>query len=190
MIRSIYVYGNDILREECKEIDDTYEGLDSLIEDMFETMAAANGVGLAAPQIGLNIRLFVCDVSTFYSDAEDLAEVGQGAETEPYRRVFINPEIVGRSQDEDLYLEGCLSLPGINENVMRPTNIILRYFDENFVQHTSIFDTMWARVIQHEYDHIEGKVFTDRVAPLRRQLLRSKLQGLTRGNYNAEYKTK
>lgn len=190
MILPIYLYGNEVLKKECDDIEKDYEGLDSLIDNMFETMYAADGIGLAAPQIGRDIALFVIDISGFYEDEEDREEIGEDAEGEPFKRVFINAEIIDSSDNLEPYNEGCLSLPGINENVMRPDWIVLRYFDENFVEHTGKFDAMWARVIQHEYDHLCGKVFTDRVALIRRQLVRSKLQAITRGNHKAHYRVK
>ncbi len=190
MILPIYVYGNDVLKIESEDIDSGYEGLETLIENMYETMYAADGIGLAAPQIGKNINLFVVDINGFYEDEEDREGIAEDAASAPFKRVFINPEIVESSEKLEPYSEGCLSVPGINENVNRPDWIVLRYLDENFVEHTEKFDDMWARVIQHEYDHLLGKVFTERVAPLRRQLIRSKLQGIMRGNYSARYRCK
>ncbi len=190
MILPIYVFGNDVLKKDCKDIESGFEGLETLIENMFETMYAADGIGLAAPQIGRDINLFVVDISGFYQSEEDRETIAEDAQSAPFKRVFINPEIVESSEDLVPYSEGCLSVPGINENVNRPDWIVLRYLDENFVEHTLKFDDMWARVIQHEYDHLRGKVFTERVAPLRRQLIRSKLQGIVRGNYSAHYRCK
>lgn len=190
MILPIYVYGNDVLKAECHEIDKDYEGLDALIENMFTTMYEADGIGLAAPQIGRDIKLFVCDINGFYEDEEDRAEIGVDAQGEPFKRVFINAEILESGEELEPYNEGCLSVPGINENVMRPKWVIVKYMDENFVEHTEKFDAMWARVIQHEYDHLLGKVFTDRISTLRRQLVRSKLTAIARGNFRARYRCK
>lgn len=185
MILPIYIYGSDVLRADCKDIEQNYANLAELLENMFQTMKAADGVGLSANQIGLPIRVFVCDV-------EDLADdLGPNVpEGDPYRRVFINPEILELSGEEEPYKEGCLSLPGINENVIRPTVVKIRYRDENWVEHTHIFDGFWARVIQHEYDHLNGKVFSDHLAPIRKNMIKSKLMGLTRGNFSAKYRCK
>lgn len=185
MILPIYIYGEQVLREQCGPIDRSYAGLDKLLRDMFETLKAADGVGLSAPQVGLPIRLFICNVEDWADDLGDNVPEG-----DRYRRVFINPEIVKLEGENELFLEGCLSLPGINENVMRPTVVTIRYMDENWVEHTHTFDKSWARVIQHEYDHIEGKLFSDHLAPIRRNMIKSKLMGLTRGNYKAKYRCK
>lgn len=188
-ILPIYTYGQDVLRTESKEITKEYPHLEQLIGNMYETMYNADGVGISACQVGIPIRLFVIDVSDFYDD-EELAKVGEGAQKERFKRVFINPEILEFSQAEEPYREGCLSVPGINENVIRPVAIKLRYLDENFVEHTELFDTMFARVIQHEYDHLNGELFSDHVAPIRKQMLRSKLAAMSKGNFKASYRCK
>lgn len=190
MILPIYTYGKDVLREESQEVTPEYENLDALVENMFQTMYAADGIGLSACQIGLALELFVVDITGFYEDEEELVTIGEGAQGAPFKRVFINPEIIESSTKLEPYNEGCLSLPGINENVMRPDWIVLRYEDENFELREQRFDGMWARVIQHEYDHVLGKVFTDRLAPLRRQLVRSKLQSIAKGIHKAQYRCK
>lgn len=181
MIYPIVVYGAPVLRKETQPLTPEYPELDKLIEDMFQTMYSAQGVGLAAPQIGKSLRLFVVDASP-WSDEEPALE--------GFRRAFINPEIYERFGDEELFNEGCLSLPGIHEDVLRHVSIRMRYLDEKFAQHDEVFSGHAARVIQHEYDHLEGKVFTDRLSPLRRSLLRGKLAGLEKGKYKASYKTK
>lgn len=188
-ILPIFTYGQDVLKEQSQPIKSDYLNLEQLIDNMYETMYNADGVGLSACQIGLPIRLFVVDVTDFY-DEQELATIGEGAENERFKRVFINPEIIESSEVEEPYKEGCLSIPGINENVVRPVSIRMRYLDENFVEHIELFDTMFARVIQHEYDHLQGKVFTDRVAPIRKQMLRSKLQTMAKGNFKAAYRCK
>ncbi len=190
MILPIYVYGQEVLKTECEDITKDYEGLKPLIDNMFQTMYEADGIGLAAPQVGLDISLFVVDIAAFYEDEDEPEVIGEGCAGAPFKRVFINPEIIEWSEEQEPYNEGCLSVPGINENVMRPISIVMTYDDENFVEHTERFDGMWARVIQHEYDHLCGMVFTDRVAPIRRQMVRSKLQAIARGNYNARYRCK
>ena len=181
MIYPIVIFGADVLRKPSVEIDADYPELKKLIEDMFLTMKQAEGVGLAAPQIGKNIRLFVVDCSPWGDEDEACKD---------YRRAFINPEIYEVSEETELFNEGCLSLPGLHEDVRRPIAIKMRYLDENFEEHDELFDGFRARVLQHEYDHLDGKVFTDRLAPPRRQLLKSKLLGLAKGKYRAAYKTK
>ncbi|WP_295938107.1 peptide deformylase [uncultured Alistipes sp.] len=181
MIYPIVIYGSDILRKECEPISSDYPDVKKLIGDMFLTLAEAEGVGLAAPQIGKNIRLFIVDCSPWGEDNPECAD---------YKRAFINPEIYAYSDEKKNYYEGCLSFPGINADVARSVTIRMRYLDENFVEHDEEFHGLKAWVIQHEYDHIEGVVFTDRISPLRRNLLKSKLMNLAKGKYNCTYKTK
>ena len=181
MIYPIVIYGNQVLRKVSENIDASYPDFKKLVEDMWITLGEASGVGLAAPQIGKNIRLFVVDCSPWGEEDEACKD---------YRRAFINPEIYEVSEETDLFNEGCLSLPGLHEDVRRPIAVKMRYLDENFEEHDELFDGFRARVIQHEYDHLDGKVFTDRLAPLRRQLLKSKLLGMAKGKYRAAYKTK
>ena len=181
MIYPIVVYGSPVLRAQSRDIDRDYPELDKLIEDMFATMYNADGVGLAAPQIGKNIRLFVIDATPWADEEPSLKD---------FRKAFINPQIYERFGDEELFNEGCLSLPGLHEDVLRPTGIRIRYFDEQFVEHDEQYEGHAARVIQHEYDHLDGKVFTDRLTPLRRTLLKGKLQSMAKGKYRASYKTR
>ena len=181
MIYPIVIFGSETLRKPSVELDADYPELHKLIEDMFLTMQAAEGVGLAAPQIGKNLRLFVVDCSPWGDEDEACKD---------YRRAFINPEIYEVSEETGLFNEGCLSLPGLHEDVRRPIAIKMRYLDENFEEHDELFEGFRARVIQHEYDHLDGKVFTDRLAPLRRQLLKSKLLAMAKGKYRAAYNTK
>ena len=181
MIYPIVIYGSQVLRNKSVDIAPDYPNFDKLIEDMFLTLDEASGVGLAAPQIGKNIRLFIVDCTPW---AEEVPEL------ENFRRVFVNPEIYERSAETGLFEEGCLSLPGIHENVARPLKIRMRYLDEKFVEHDEEFEGYPARVIQHEYDHIEGKVFTDHLSPLRRNLLKGKILNLAKGKYKCAYKTK
>ena len=181
MIYPIVIYGSQILRNESVDITPDYPELKKLIDDMWITLAEAEGIGLAAPQIGKNIRLFIVDCTPWGEDDPTLAD---------YKRVFINPEIYERSEETSLFEEGCLSLPGLHENVRRPVAIRMRYLDENFVEHDEEFTGKPARVIQHEYDHIEGLVFTDHLAPIRKNLIKNKLQKMARGSYKAFYKTK
>ncbi|MBP3482088.1 MAG: peptide deformylase [Alistipes sp.] len=181
MIYPIVIYGSPILRQKSENISADYPELKKLIDDMFLTLSEAEGVGLAAPQIGKNIRLFIVDCTPWGDDDPSLAD---------YKRVFINAEIYERSEQTGLFNEGCLSLPGLHEDVRRPVSIRMRYLDENFVEHDEEFDGLPARVIQHEYDHIEGEVFTDHLSPLRRNLLRGKLVNLAKGRFRCSYKTK
>ena len=181
MIYPIVIYGSQILRNESEDITPDYPELKKLIEDMWITLGEAEGVGLAAPQIGKNIRLFIVDCTPWGEDDPTLAD---------FKRVFINAEIYEESEETSLFEEGCLSIPGIHENVRRPVSIRMRYLDENFVEHDEEFTGKPARVIQHEYDHLEGKVFTDHLSPLRRNLLKSKILKLAKGQYSCAYKTK
>ena len=181
MIYPIVIYGSQVLRNVSEDITPEYPELKKLIEDMWITLAEAEGVGLAAPQIGKNIRLFIVDCTPWGEDIPELAD---------FKHVFINAEIHERSEETELFEEGCLSLPGLHENVRRSTTIRMRYLDENFVEHDEEFSGYPARVIQHEYDHLEGKVFTDHLSPLRRNLLKSKILKLAKGQYRCNYKTK
>ena len=181
MIYPIVIYGSQVLRNKSENITPDYPELKKLIDDMWITLAEAEGVGLAAPQIGKNIRLFIVDCTPWGEDDPSLAD---------YKRVFINAEIYESSEETSLFEEGCLSLPGLHENVRRPVSIRMRYLDENFVEHDEEFIGKPARVIQHEYDHIEGLVFTDHLVPLRKNLIKNKLQKMARGSYKAFYKTK
>jgi peptide deformylase len=177
----IYLYGQQALRKATTDITADYAGLSELIANMYETMTKADGVGLAAPQVGLSIRLFVIDLSALGEDDEKYRD---------YRKTFINPEIIEFSDDTCSYEEGCLSLPEIHENVVRSSEIKICYRDEQFVEHEEHFNEFAARVIQHEYDHLEGKVFTDRIAAIRRQLIKSKLTNILKGKAKPFYKVK
>lgn len=177
----IYLYGQQALRKATSDIAADYPGLNELIANMYETMTKADGVGLAAPQVGLSIRLFVIDLSVLGEDDERYKD---------YKKTFINPEIVEFSEETCSYEEGCLSLPDIHENVVRSAEIKIKYLDEQFVEHLDTFNEFAARVIQHEYDHLEGKVFTDRIAPIRRQLIKSKLSTILKGKSRPSYKVK
>lgn len=181
MIYPIVIYGAQTLRNKSVDITPEYPELKKLIDDMFLTLDEASGVGLAAPQIGKNIRLFIVDCTPWADENPEL---------ENYRKVFINAEIYEHSEEGDLFNEGCLSLPGLHEDVRRPVAIKMRWLDENFEEHDEVIDGLPARVIQHEYDHLEGKVFTDRLTPLRRNLLKGKMTKLANGKYRCAYKTK
>lgn len=180
MILPIYLYGQPVLRKEAEEIENSLE-LKQLIADMYETLTQAEGCGLAAPQIGKPWRLFVVDGS-------ELAE--EYPECQDFKRAFINPELLEESEENCTYSEGCLSLPGISENVVRPKSIVMRYLDENFEEHEEEFTGFQARIVQHEYDHLEGHVFTDRISPIRKTFVRNKLAAIAKGKTVARYKYK
>lgn len=181
MIRPMYLYGQPVLRKVAEPIDNNYPALDTLIADMFETMYKSEGIGLAAPQIGLGIRLIVIDLSVLADDMPELADK---------KLVLINPEITETAGDDVSQSEGCLSLPGIHENVTRPSRIHITYFDEKWQSHDEWVDGFLARVMQHEYDHLEGHVFTDRISPIRRQLIKGKLTNIAKGKVACGYKVK
>ena len=181
MILAIYTYGNAVLRKVAEPIKADYQNLGSLISNMFDTMYHAEGVGLAAPQVGLPIRLLVIDLAPFKEDDPEL-----GA----FKIVMINPQILERSVEEIAGEEGCLSIPGIHETVLRAEKIKIKYLDEQFMEHSDEFEGYKARVVQHEYDHLEGNLFTDKVTPIRRQLLKSKLTNIVKGKASTSYKVK
>ncbi len=181
MVYPIVVYGSPMLRRVSQDIDKDYPELDKLIEDMFETMAVSDGVGLAAPQIGKSIRLFVIDGSPMEEDDPSLAG---------FRKVFINAKILNEEGDKWGFSEGCLSIPEIREEVMRQKEVTIEYYDENFVYHKETFDGVKARIIQHEYDHLDGVLFVDKVSPLRKKLIKGKLMNIAKGKVRAAYKTK
>ena len=181
MILPIYTYGNPVLRKVAEPIAADYPALNILIANMYETMYKAEGVGLAAPQIGLAIRLLVIDLAVFKKDNPEI-----GA----FNVVMINPTILELSEEEVSGEEGCLSIPGIHENVIRAEKIKIQYFDSDFKEHVEEFEGYKARVVQHEYDHLEGNLFTDKVTPIRRQLLKSRLTSIIKGKTTCDYKVK
>jgi peptide deformylase len=187
MIFPIVAYGAPVLRKVSKDITPGYPGLSTLIEDMWETMYASSGVGLAAPQINKDIRLFVMDSQQIFEhleeDEKDLYPDGPGV-----KKVFINAHIVSLEGEEWAYNEGCLSIPKIREDIMRAEKVTIKYVDENFEPHTDTFNGITARVILHEYDHIEGKLFIDYLKPLRRKLLQGKLNDISKGKTKVDYK--
>lgn len=177
----VTVYGDPLLRKKAKEIDKDDPKLKEIIENMWETMYYSDGVGLAAPQVGLSIRLFVVDASSGADEEPELKD---------FKKVFINPEIIETAGDEWVMNEGCLSLPEIREDVTRPDEVTLRYFDEDFNEHEETFKGFAGRVIQHEYDHLEGKLFIDYLSPLRKRLLKSKLANIAKGKVQPHYRIK
>ena len=181
MILPIYLYGQPVLRKETREIAADYPNLKELIDNMFETMYNAEGIGLAAPQVGLDIRMFVVDL-------EPLAE--DNPAFSGFKKVFINPKIVEFSGETVKMEEGCLSLPGLSESVERKEKIRIQYLDENFVAHDEEYEGFFARCIQHEYDHIEATLFVDRISAIRKQLIKNKLNNFIKGKVNCRYKVK
>lgn len=193
MIYPIVVYGDPVLRKKCVDIEPSYEGLEKLIKDMYETMYDANGVGLAAPQIGKAIRLFVIDASPFAEvdeDEEPEYTKEQLEEMAGFKKTFINARIIEEKGEEWKFNEGCLSIPRIREDVLRKPTLTIEYFDENWKKHTETYDGVIARVIQHEYDHIEGVLFTDKISAFKRKLISGKLTDISNGKFKADYKTR
>ena len=186
MILPIVAYGAAILRKVSEPIDADYPNLTKVIADMWETMYESNGVGLAAPQVNKNIRLFVMDSAQIFESREPEDEAYVDAPG--FKKVFINAQIVSTGGLEWIYNEGCLSIPKIREDVLRPAEVTLSYMDENFVAHTETFKGISARVILHEYDHIQGKLFIDYLKPLRRKILQGKLNDISKGKVRVDYK--
>ena len=186
MILPIVAYGAAILRKVSEPIDADYPNLTKVIADMWETMYESNGVGLAAPQVNKNIRLFVMDSAQIFESREPEDEAYVDAPG--FKKVFINAQIVSTGGVEWIYNEGCLSIPKIREDVLRPAEVTLSYMDENFVAHTETFKGISARVILHEYDHIQGKLFIDYLKPLRRKILQGKLNDISKGKVRVDYK--
>ena len=182
MIYPITLYGDPILKKPAQAVASDQADVSVLVADMFETMSYASGVGLAAPQIGKPFRIFVMD-STPMKASEEPSEPG-------LRQVFINPEIIEEYGEKWPFEEGCLSIPGIREDVMRPSHVKITFFDEHWKQHTREFDGVDARIIQHEYDHIEGILFTDHISAFKRRLLKGKLTNISKGKVDAEYRVK
>jgi peptide deformylase len=194
MVLPIVVYGDPVLRKVGVDIDKDYEGLEQLIKDMFETMYKAKGVGLAAPQIGRAIRLFIVDTEPFAEsdddDDDDEFTPEQRKELKAFRKVFINARLLSETGEEWKFNEGCLSIPRIREDVSRNAEIEIEYYDEHFKKHVEKYKGVIARVIQHEYDHIDGKLFTDRISPFKRRMISGKLNDIAAGKISADYKTK
>lgn len=173
------LYGSPVLRKVSKEVDKDYEGLDALINNMFETMYKADGIGLAAPQIGLSLRIFIIDAAALKEDDPELDD---------FKNAFINPVIVHEDGEESPINEGCLSIPKIREDVLRKQRIHIQYYDESWNYHDEEYDGIKARIIQHEYDHLQGILFTDKVSPLNKKLLKSKLLDISKGKIEVDYK--
>jgi peptide deformylase len=180
MIYPIVVYGHPLLRKVAAEIDEDYPGLDQLVADLFETMYHSEGMGLAAPQIGKSIRIFVIDGKPAAEDEPSLAD---------FRKIFINPHITVKSGERIPMTEGCLSIPNLREEVNRESHVRINYYDENWNFYDEIYEGYKARIIQHEYDHLDGIMFTDKVSPLRKRLIKSKLTAISKGRFEADYRT-
>ena len=182
MILPIYTYGQPVLRKVAQDIDPSDASLPQLISDMFETLDNASGVGLAAPQIGKSIRVVVIDLDVLKDDFP---------EYKGFRHVFVNPHIIETDdKDKETLEEGCLSIPGLSENVTRPKRIHITYLDDDFQPHDEWVDGYLARVMQHEFDHLEGVMYVDKVSPLRKQLIRNKLRGIMQGKFRCAYRVK
>jgi peptide deformylase len=176
----IVIYGHQILRKLAEDIDKDYPGLQQVISDLFETMYCSEGLGLAAPQIGKSIRIFVIDGAPVADEEPELAN---------FKKAFINAHITEKCGELKPMTEGCLSIPHLREEVNRESHIRIKYYDENWVFHDEVYDGYKARIIQHEYDHLDGILFTDKVNPLRKRLIRSKLTAISKGKFEADYRT-
>lgn len=181
MILPIYLYGHPVLRKKTQDIDLNYPNLSTLLDNMFETMYNADGVGLAAPQIGLEDRILVVDLSPYVEQDPSCAN---------FKKAFINAHIIEKSEDEEIMEEGCLSIPHIHEKVSRPNKIRIQYLDENMQARDEVYEGYKARVLQHEYDHLDGAMFVDHISGIRKQLIRSKLNKIMSGAVNCSYKVK
>ncbi len=182
MVYPIYIYGHPVLRKVAQEIPQDFEDLDQFITNMWETMyKSEDGIGLAAPQVGKSLRLFVIDLTALAEDDKSY---------DGFKKVFINPTITDRKGDDITMEEGCLSVPGLSEKVTRKDTITIKYMDENFVEHEETYSGYKARVVQHEYDHLEGHLYIDHISPLRRQLIKNKLAAMAKGKVYCRYKFK
>ena len=188
MIYPIVAYGDPVLRKKAQDIKVDYPNLTALIDDMFETMYAASGIGLAAPQIGKSIRLFIVDATPFEDD-EDLSEADRTLLSQ-FKKVFINAQIVQERGDEWVFNEGCLSIPDVREDVFRKDEITIKYWDTDFKEQEEVFSGIAARIIQHEYDHIDGILFTDHLSALKKRMIKGKLTQISKGLVRADYRMK
>ena len=186
MILPIIAYGDPVLRKLGKSIDKKYPALESLLENMFETMYGAKGIGLAAPQIGLPIRIFIVDATPFKDDEE--LELEERNFLSTFKQVFINAQIIDETGDEWVFNEGCLSIPDVREDVFRNETVKIEYLDEKFEKHTKEFSGIAARIIQHEYDHIQGILFTDKLSSLKKRLIKGKLANISKGKIRIDYR--
>ncbi len=181
MIYPIVAYGSPVLKKKAAQVTPDYPKLQEFIKNMFDTMYASAGVGLAAPQVNVSIRIFIVDGAPFDDEDPQLTD---------FKRVFINPEMLDEKGKKWKFNEGCLSIPGVRDDVERHPEITIKYYNEDFIECTESFSGIAARIIQHEYDHIEGVLFTDRLSPLKRQLLKGKLNDISKGKVSVDYKMK
>ena len=181
MILPVYVYGSPVLRKVSREVEKGEEGLEEFLKNLWETMYHSDGIGLAAPQVGKNLRVFVIDGTPMEEDDPSVKD---------FRQTFINPEIVERKGDDKVFEEGCLSIPDIREQIVRPEKVHIQYYDKDFNYHDEEYDGIAARIIHHEYDHLNGVLFTDLAAPLKKRMLRNKLNAISKGKFNVKYKVK
>lgn len=186
MILPIVAYGDPVLKKKAEDITNEYPNLDALLDNMYETMYNAYGVGLAAPQIGLPIRLFLVDTEPFADDESLSAEEQKTLKN--FKQTFINAKIINEEGEDWAFNEGCLSIPDVREDVFRQPKITIEYLDEQFEKHTKVFDGLIARVIQHEYDHIEGILFTDKLSSLKKRLIKGRLANISKGKIRVDYK--
>lgn len=186
MILPVVAYGDAVLKKKAKSITPEYPNFSDLLENMWETMYGASGVGLAAPQIGLPVRIFLVDTTPFADDENYTEE--ERKELSTFKKAFINAEILEEEGEEWAFSEGCLSIPGITEDIFRKPTVTIKYQDENFKEYTETYDGLIARVIQHEYDHIEGILFTDKLSSLKKRLIKGKLVNISKGKCSADYR--
>ena len=186
MILPIVAYGDPVLRKQCKDISKTYPNLEALLENMYETMYGASGVGLAAPQIGLPIRVFLVDASPFAD--KDQMDAQEFTQVKGFKKTFINPTILDEKGEEFACNEGCLSIPDVREDVYRKPDITIEYYDENFIKYTQNYTGIIARIIQHEYDHIQGILFTDKLSSLKKRILKGRLTSISKGKTTVDYR--
>src|SRR6056297_2605111 len=181
MTLPIYVYGSPVLRKVARPVEQNEEGLDEFIDNLWDTMYQSDGIGLASPQVGKSVRIFVIDGTPLEEDDPSLKD---------FKVTFINPEILDRQGDDKTYEEGCLSIPNIREEIVRPEKVRIRYYDRDWNLHEEEYGGIAARIIQHEYDHLQGVLFTDKVAPLKKRMLRNKLNAISKGKFDVSYKVK
>ncbi|QJP33139.1 peptide deformylase [Nonlabens sp. Ci31] len=186
MILPVVAYGDPVLRKTAKDITSEHPQFKEILENMWETMYNASGVGLAAPQVGLAIRLFVIDTTPFADDPELTNE--ESEQLNGFKKAFINAEVIEENGEEWAFNEGCLSIPNVREDVYRQEEVVIRYLDENFVEQTDTYKGLIARVIQHEYDHIEGVLFTDKISSLKKRLIKGRLANISKGKTNVDYR--
>lgn len=186
MILPIVAYGDPVLKKIAKEVTSEYPNFEQFMSNMWETMYNAHGVGLAAPQVGRSIRIFIVDASPFANDEDQSTEEQKFLKS--FKKAFINPVILEETGEEWAFNEGCLSIPDVREDVYRKENVKIQYLDENFVEHVETYSGLAARVIQHEYDHIEGVLFTDKLSSLKKRIIKGKLTSISKGKINADYR--